>query len=1233
MHPAGSACGEVIDAYVPALARRPGTSGPGSTSLAGTFVSADLSGFTALSERLAEQGRRGAEVLAGHVDACFTLLIDEITPLGGDVVFFGGDALFVVFTGDSHARRAFQAGEAMHRTVAAYPAIETPTEPVSLSLSVGAASGTSQVVVAGGPHEAMFLIGPAIDRTLDMESSAVAGELLVSRAVARSSRRNSTETDRVPRLPTERARPEQLPLALRERILIGDTPRNHRRVAVAFVTIIVPTRLAPPARADRLVRAATTIGRLCESLGVCWVSTDVTNRGAKAVLVAGVPDQSDDDETRLASLAHHLSSTDVGRWLKIGLHSGTVFAGDIGHPERRTYAVMGDTVNTAARLMAVGGPGVTSMSDAFVAQLDGGFEFGGEQLVNVKGKRLPLRVYELGGPTILRSGTTAPGTTDRGITVIGRDDELARMLEFAREGGILDLVGEPGIGKSDLVRAFMASTSASVVRVAAGLPTSVVPYGALANALSSLASDPAAMLRTVDPDLAPLAATVLGVELAATPASAEVDPGSVVEQRSRLVAAYLTAVQPEPAVLLIEDTHWLDASSRALLDPLAARLANAGWSIVTTRRTDSKPVATVTDSLHLEPLPSAARRLLALDLAGRDGLSDRALDDIDRWSNGIPLFVEQLVRAHLSGVDIDMAQSAERIIGARIDALPGPTRRALRCVSVLGDGADVHVVDEVMAAIGISGAADDPLFGGPLADGLAEFVGAHAGRLRFHHDLVRLAAYQGLTFEDRVRLHDAAADSLSRRADTPPAILAEHFARAGRYDNALAFGVDAARLAESAVALADAAQLWQLAADAAERDRRPSMERAGYLSAAARCFETLAEPDRARSLLDASLALDDGSLAPDLLRRLGWIALRAEDLAAAEQHLAAAASAGRGGDRAGDARSLLLRSALCSAQGELDAGNADATEALEIARSERLDDVIGEALMQLALNASVVDVLSDGLAQEASNALGRAGRRLEIGLLWLNLAADDLEHGRWALAEERLRMSDRECRRSGHVLFGLFVDANLGGLLLEQGRAQESADLFSATARRARAARNLRLADFAEASAARAQVWLGDESAVDRIMEARDRLTVEGNLHEAQDVAAYAVEALVMAGRWDEALDLAGPLGEVLDRERAEDVVSITVRRLVLVARARDGTARQAVAGLTGLAEVSRTMRAPIETARILQALAALATEPDNAWLAECAAICDRLGVSGLPAQSPHVPARVFENGSRRSGI
>ena len=66
-----------------------------------------------MSERLARMGRIGAEVLSASMDRCFTGLIDAVTPFGGDVLFFGGDALFVAFLGDDHARRAVDGAIAM----------------------------------------------------------------------------------------------------------------------------------------------------------------------------------------------------------------------------------------------------------------------------------------------------------------------------------------------------------------------------------------------------------------------------------------------------------------------------------------------------------------------------------------------------------------------------------------------------------------------------------------------------------------------------------------------------------------------------------------------------------------------------------------------------------------------------------------------------------------------------------------------------------------------------------------------------------------------------------------------------------------------------------------------------------------------------------------------------------------------------------------------------------------
>src|SRR5262245_4403927 len=88
---------------------------PGSCTVTGSFVSTDVAGFTSLSERLARAGRIGAEVLSTSMDRFFTGLIDGLSPFGGDVLFFGGDALFVAFLGDDHARRSVDGAIAMLR--------------------------------------------------------------------------------------------------------------------------------------------------------------------------------------------------------------------------------------------------------------------------------------------------------------------------------------------------------------------------------------------------------------------------------------------------------------------------------------------------------------------------------------------------------------------------------------------------------------------------------------------------------------------------------------------------------------------------------------------------------------------------------------------------------------------------------------------------------------------------------------------------------------------------------------------------------------------------------------------------------------------------------------------------------------------------------------------------------------------------------------------------------------
>ncbi len=169
--------------YVPRLARdwEPGVV---ARELDGSLVSVDLSGFTALSERLAAKGRAGAEELIFLISSVFDGLIGAAAQRGGDVLKFRGDALLILFDGPGHELRACSAAAEMQQSIAQSGRADSSVGPVTLSMSTGIFSGPCQFFVAGTSHEELLVAGPAATATIGLEDAAQAGEILVGAATA-----------------------------------------------------------------------------------------------------------------------------------------------------------------------------------------------------------------------------------------------------------------------------------------------------------------------------------------------------------------------------------------------------------------------------------------------------------------------------------------------------------------------------------------------------------------------------------------------------------------------------------------------------------------------------------------------------------------------------------------------------------------------------------------------------------------------------------------------------------------------------------------------------------------------------------------------------------------------------------------------------------------------------------------------------------------------------------------
>src|SRR6266508_4000935 len=152
--------------------------------LEGTLAFVDISGFTAMSERLSSLGRAGAEEVTAVMNATFARLLEVAYAFGGGLLKFGGDALLLFFDGHDHQTRAAAAVFGLRAALEEIGRPETSAGTVELRMHVGVHSGTFRFFLVGDTHRELIVAGPAASHTVTMEGTAEAGEILLSTASA-----------------------------------------------------------------------------------------------------------------------------------------------------------------------------------------------------------------------------------------------------------------------------------------------------------------------------------------------------------------------------------------------------------------------------------------------------------------------------------------------------------------------------------------------------------------------------------------------------------------------------------------------------------------------------------------------------------------------------------------------------------------------------------------------------------------------------------------------------------------------------------------------------------------------------------------------------------------------------------------------------------------------------------------------------------------------------------------
>ena len=167
----------------------------------GSMAFVDISGFTALSERLARKGKIGAELMRDTLNGVFIALLDTAYDYGAGLLKWGGDALLLLFDGPDHASRACQACWEMQRTLDRVGRLKTGSSTIVLRMSIGISTGTFQFFLTGSVHRELLIAGPDATETVTMEAIADAGEIVRQPApcgAARSRVHRRAEGHRVP---------------------------------------------------------------------------------------------------------------------------------------------------------------------------------------------------------------------------------------------------------------------------------------------------------------------------------------------------------------------------------------------------------------------------------------------------------------------------------------------------------------------------------------------------------------------------------------------------------------------------------------------------------------------------------------------------------------------------------------------------------------------------------------------------------------------------------------------------------------------------------------------------------------------------------------------------------------------------------------------------------------------------------------------------------------------------
>ena len=598
---------------------------------------------------------------------------------------------------------------------------------------------------------------------------------------------------------------------------------EYKQVTVLFADVVRSMDIAAAVDIERLREIMTELVERSAAVLQRYGGT-VEYNGDGVMALFGAPVALEDHAFRaclaalgiqqeMSRLAAEVQRRDgVALRLRVGLNSGRVIAGEIGSGSLG-YAATGHQVGMAQRMESVAPPGGVMLSESTARLVEHLVVLAEPEWVRIKGADEPVRARRLLGigPRDGLVGRAEASLVGRRWEMAALDAMVDRMI--GGRGGVVNVVGPPGIGKSRVAREVGALAAGRGIEVFWAFCESHardISFGVVARLLragSGVADVDGEAARTrareqvpdADPQDLLLLDDLLGI---ADPEVSlpQIDPDA---RRRRLTALINSAslARTEPALYIIEDAHWIDAVSESMLAEFLTVIARTPSMVLITSRPEYDGALTRVrgaQTIALAPLGDSDTATLLGELLGSHPSVGELAAIIAERAAGNPFFAEEMVRelvqrGVLAGehggyvcradiTELSVPATVQAAIEARIDRLTTPAKRTVNAAAVIG----ARFGAELLAALGIDPVVDE-LLGAELIDQVRFTPSAEYA---FRHPLIRAVAYESQLKSDRAEVHRrlaaAIGSSNTESADQNAALIAEHMEAAG--DREAAYG-------------------------------------------------------------------------------------------------------------------------------------------------------------------------------------------------------------------------------------------------------------------------------------------------------------------------------------------------------------------------------------------------------------------------------------------------------------